>query len=247
MSWIATALAKEGFIVAAPTHPGNTGPDRSAAETMKLWLRPSDLSETLDVIEKNETFQPHVNVNRIGVLGLSMGGNTALSIAGARLDPELLANYCDTNDLNASLCDWVRLSGVDLHAMNKEAASRDNRDERVGFVMVIDPVPADVFAVESLSSISVPVALINLGKEGEIPLTAQAAHIAKAIPDATYEVIEDASHFSMFAECQPGAAEIAVEEGIEEPICADGNGYSRNAIHAQLIDTIAAALNRALK
>jgi len=247
LSWIATALANEGFIVAAPTHPGNTGPDRSAAETMKLWLRPPDLSETLDAIAKNETFQPHVNADRIGALGLSMGGNTVLSIAGARLDPALLANYCDTNDLNASLCNWVSLSGVDLHAMNKEVASRDNRDERIGFVMAIDPVPVDVFAVESFSGISVPVALINLGKDGEIPSTAQAANIANAIPDANYEVIEEAGHFSMFAECKPGAAEIAVQEGIEEPICTDGNGSSRYAIHAQLIDMIAAAFNRALK
>lgn len=247
LSWIATALAKAGFIVAAPTHPGNTGPDRSAAETMKLWLRPPDLSETLDAIAKSEAFQPHVNAERIGALGLSMGGSTALSIAGGRLDPELLANYCDTNELNASLCDWVRLSGVDLHAMNKQVASRDNRDERIRFVMAIDPVPVDVFAVESFSGISIPVALINLGKDGEIPSTAQAADTANAIPDASYEVIEEASHFSMFAECKPGAAEIAVQEGIEEPICTDGNGSSRHTIHAQLIDMITAAFNRALK
>ncbi|MCR9239647.1 MAG: dienelactone hydrolase [Alphaproteobacteria bacterium] len=247
LSWIATALAKEGFIVAAPTHPGNTGPDRSAAETMKLWLRPPDLSETLDAIAKSEAFQPHVNADRIGALGLSMGGSTALSIAGGRLDPELLANYCDTNELNASLCDWVRLSGVDLHAMNKQVASRDNRDERIRFVMAIDPVPVDVFAVETFSGISIPVALINLGKDGEIPSTAQAADTANAIPDASYEVIEEASHFSMFAECKPGAAEIAVQEGIEEPICTDGNGSSRHTIHAQLIDMITAAFNRALK
>lgn len=247
MSWIATAMAKEGFIVAAPTHPGNTGPNRSAAETMKLWKRPSDLSETLDAIAGNEAFEPHVHVDRIGALGLSMGGNTVLSIAGARLDPELLANYCNTNDLNASLCDWVRLSGVDLHAMNMEVASRDNRDERIGFIMAIDPVPADVFAVESFAGVSIPVALINLGQKGEIPATAQAANIADTIPDASYEVIEDTSHFSMFAECKLGAAEIAVQDRIEEPICTDGSRYSRGAIHAQLIDIIAAAFHRSLK
>jgi predicted dienelactone hydrolase len=247
MSWIATALAKEGFIVAAPTHPGNTGPDRSAAETMKLWLRPSDLSETLDAVVESDAFQVHIDADRIGVLGLSMGGNTALSIAGARLDPELLADYCDTNDLNASLCDWVRSSGVDLHELNPEVASRDNRDERIGFVMAIDPVPADVFAVGSFAGISVPVALINLGQEAEIPSTAQAANIAKAIPHANYAVIEDASHFSMFADCKPGAAEIAVQDRIEEPICTDGNGYSRHAVHAQLINMIAAAFHRSLK
>jgi predicted dienelactone hydrolase len=40
MSWIATPLAQQGFVVAAPTHPGNSGKNRSAAETMKIWLRP---------------------------------------------------------------------------------------------------------------------------------------------------------------------------------------------------------------
>ena len=246
MSWIATPLAKDGFIVVAPKHPGNTGPDRSAAETMKLWLRPSDLSETLDTIEKETAFLPYINADKIGVLGLSMGGNTALMIAGARLDPELLASYCDTNDLNASLCDWVRLSGVDLHAMDKEAAGRDNKDERVWFVMAIDPAPADIFATEAFSDISIPVALVNLGQEVEIPATVQASKIAEVIPGADYEVIEDASHSSMFAECKPAAAEIAVEEGIEDPICTDGSRRSRDAIHAQLIDMVAAAFNRAL-
>ena len=246
MSWIATPLAEEGFIVAAPTHPGNTGPNRSAAETMKLWLRPSDLSETLNTIEKDTAFGPYIDADKIGVLGLSMGGNTALSIAGARLDPELLASYCDTNDLNASLCDWVLLSGVDLHAMDKEAASRDNKDERVRFVMAIDPAPADIFATETFSNISIPVALVSLGKEGEIPATVQASKIEEFIPGAGYEVIEDASHSSMFAECKPDAAAIAVDEGIEDPICVDGSERSRNAIHKQLIDMVAATFDRAL-
>ncbi|MEP3200054.1 MAG: prolyl oligopeptidase family serine peptidase [Lentilitoribacter sp.] len=247
VSWIATALAKKGFIVAAPTHPGNTGPERSAAETMKLWLRPSDLSETLNAITKSATLRPYVNLDRVGVLGLSMGGNTALSIAGALLDPELLASYCDTNELNASLCDWVRLSGVDLHLLNKEFIGRNNRDERVSFVMSIDPVPVDVFAINSFYAVSTPVTLINLGKEDEIPLTAKVANIAKVIPNANYKLIENASHFSMFAECKADAAKIALQEGIEEQICADGNGNSRQAIHTQLIDIVATAFNRKLK
>ncbi|GGG65270.1 dienelactone hydrolase [Salipiger pallidus] len=246
MSWIATPLAQNGFIVAAPTHPGNTGPGRSAAETMKLWLRPADISDTLDAIEDSPTFQRHVASDRIGVLGLSMGGNTALSLAGAKLDPELLAGYCDTDELNPSLCDWVRMSGVDLHAMDKTTAGRDNSDPRVRFAMAIDPAPTDLFSPESLPEISIPVYVVNLGAASEIPATIQASGVAAAIHDSTYHVIEDASHHSMFGECKPGAAEIAVEEGIEDPICDDGNGTSRSAIHAQLIELTASAFHSAL-
>lgn len=118
MSWIATPLAKHGFIVAAPTHPGNGGENRSAAETMKLWLRPADISATLDAVEKQSLFEEHLEAGRVGVLGLSMGGNTALALAGARIDPVRLASYCDTDALNPSLCEWVKQSGVNLHAMD---------------------------------------------------------------------------------------------------------------------------------
>lgn len=246
MSWIAAPLARDGFIVAAPTHPGNTGRDRSAEDTMKLWLRPSDLSKTLDAIENDPTFHPHVASDQIGVLGLSMGGNSALSMAGARIDPELFASYCDTDDLNASLCEWVRLSGVDLHALDKEAAGRDNRDLRVRFAMAIDPAPADIFAPASFADVSIPVSIVNLGEASEIPETIQASGIADAIPGATYHVIKAASHASMFPECKPNAAEIAVEEGIKDPICTDGTGTSREAIHAQILGLTIAAFRNAI-
>jgi predicted dienelactone hydrolase len=91
LSWIATPLAKAGFVVAAPNHPGNGGANRSAAETMKLWLRPGDISDTLSAMERDAFLGAHVDNDEIGILGLSAGGNTALSIAGARMDPQRLA------------------------------------------------------------------------------------------------------------------------------------------------------------
>jgi predicted dienelactone hydrolase len=247
VSWIATPLARAGFVVAAPAHPGNSGKTRSAAETLKIWLRPGDLSETLDAMEKEAFFKAHLDPGKVGALGLSMGGGTALALAGARIAPERLAGYCDTDAINPSLCGWVRQSGVDLHALVPQSAGRDNRDQRIRFAMAIDPAPMDVFDGKSLSGISIPVALVNLGRPGKIPVTTLASGAAKAIPSAGYTVIEDASHFSMFAACKPGAEELAQFEEIGDPICADGDGRSRAEIHAQLIDLTTAAFNRALK
>jgi predicted dienelactone hydrolase len=247
MSWIAVSLAAEGFVVAAPRHPGNSGTDRSAAETMKLWLRPGDLSDTLDAIEKDPTFSGHIDTGQIGTLGLSMGGSTALAIAGARLDPRLLAGYCDTDMRNASLCEWVRQSNVDLHAMDMQAAGRDNRDRRIGFAMAIDPAPIDVFDAESFADISIPISIINLGAPGKIPATADASGLVKVIAESSYTTIDDASHYSLFAECRPGAAEIAEEEKIGDPICQDGGGRSRRELHAQMSDMTVAAFRQALK
>lgn len=247
MSWMATPLAAQGFVVAAPTHPGNTGPHRSAMETMKLWLRPADITDSLDAMEKEAFFKEHLRDGAIGVLGLSMGGNTALALAGARVDPERLAAYCDTDRLNPSLCDWVRQSGVDLHAMDLQPAGRSGRDRRIRFAMAIDPAPVDVFDFASFSGIDIPVALVNLGRAGSIPLTARAEGIAKAIPASTYAAIADASHYSLFAPCKPGAAEIAEAERVGDPICSDGGGRPRQAIHADLIERAVAAFSQALR
>ncbi|WP_425513757.1 alpha/beta hydrolase family protein [Ensifer oleiphilus] len=247
MSWIATSLAKQGFIVAAPTHPGNTGTNRSAAETMKLWLRPADIGATLDMVEKQPLFENHLEPERVGALGLSMGGSTVLTLAGARIDPIRLASYCDTDVLNPSLCGWVRQSGVDLHAMDMKLAGRNNKDKRIQFVMAIDPAPVDVFQVSTFSEASIPVDIVNLGRPGKIPRTALASEIAKAIPEGKYSTIEDASHYSMFGECKPNAAEIAETKQLGDPICSDGGGQSRLEIHEQLIKLVTEAFARELK
>ncbi|ENN88904.1 putative dienelactone hydrolase [Rhizobium freirei PRF 81] len=247
MSWIATPLAQQGFVVASPTHPGNSGKNRSAAETMKVWLRPDDLTETLNAMETEALFKTNLSQGKIGALGLSMGGSTALAIAGARMEPKLLASYCDTDKLNPSLCGWIRQSGVDLHAMNLQLAGRDNEDKRIRFAMAIDPAPIDIFDFKSFSDISIPVDIVNLGQPGKIPLTADASKVAKAIPTARYTTIEDASHYSMFADCKPGASAIVLSEKIGDPICTDGGGRPRKEIHAQLISMTIAAFSRALK
>jgi predicted dienelactone hydrolase len=247
VSWIATPLARQGFVVAAPTHPGNSGKNRSAAETMKIWRRPADLSATLDAMERDSVFAAHLVPGQVGALGLSVGGGTALAIAGARIDPQRLAGYCDTDLRNASLCEWVRQSGVDLHALDLQSAGHDNHDQRIRFAMAIDPAPIDVFAFKSFSGISIPVELVNLGRPGKIPATADASQAAKTIAQARYATIGDASHFSMFAECKPGASEIAAAEEIGDPICMDGGGRSRYEIHEQLIEMTTAAFRCALK
>ncbi|MEA9389788.1 hypothetical protein SJI19_04330 [Acerihabitans sp. TG2] len=235
VSWLAAPLAENGFIVAAPTHPQNTGPQRSAAVTMRLWLRPADLSETLNRINEDVLIREHLRPGSVGVLGLSMGGSTAISIAGGRIQPKLLADYCDDELHNISLCEWIRLSGVNLHKMVPENSGNDYRDKRIRFAMAIDPAPADIFDLKSLSKISIPVHIINLGRAEKIPSTARAEKLAKLIPAGRYTLISDASHFSMFGECRPGAETVLKAAHIDDPVCTDGGERSRHDIHQQLI------------
>lgn len=138
-------------------------------------------------------------------------------------------------------------SGIDLHVMDMKLAGQNNEDERIQFAMAIDPAPVDVFQTNAFWEISIPVEIVNLGRQGTIPQTALASEIAKAIPEGKYSTIEDASHYSMFGECKPDAAEIAQSERVGDPICSDGDGQSRLKIHRRLVNMATEAFNRALK
>lgn len=245
-SWIAAALARQGYIVAAPTHPGNQSGNTSAGETMKLWLRPADFAATLDALQTGTVFQDRIDWKNIGALGLSMGGYTPLAAAGARIDQHRLAAYCDTDLHNHSLCEWLSQSGVDLHRMDLQPAGLDHRDNRIRSAVAIDPAMSDTLTTESVAGITIPIDLVNLGRKQEIPPTVQASWMADIIPGARYANIEDATHFSMFAECKAGASDELKADGITEALCDDGGGRSRSAIHTQLIDMITDAFNRTL-
>ena len=43
LGWVAQALAEQGYVVAAPDHPGTTTFDRSPDQAAQLWKRPQQL------------------------------------------------------------------------------------------------------------------------------------------------------------------------------------------------------------
>lgn len=85
-SWIASALAHQGYIVAAVNHPGTTTRDRNPAAAAQLWQRPIDLQRAIDAVVAEPSPYGRVAKDQIAVVGHSLGGWTALEMAGARFD-----------------------------------------------------------------------------------------------------------------------------------------------------------------
>jgi predicted dienelactone hydrolase len=80
---ISTHLAKNGYIVAMLEHYGNNRNNNLLENTTEnLVTRPRHVSLTIDFLLFDNWFGKSINQNKIGVIGHSMGGYTALALAG---------------------------------------------------------------------------------------------------------------------------------------------------------------------
>jgi len=80
----AHSLSSHGYIVAVMTY-GDLRIENfreSSGRTAMAFLRPLLTSSVLDSILESDTFGPHIDADNIGISGHSVGGFTALAIAG---------------------------------------------------------------------------------------------------------------------------------------------------------------------
>lgn len=243
--WLASALAHRGYIVAAINHPGSTTHDRSPKAAAQLWQRPVDVSRAIDgVTAQPEKFGLVAN-DRIAVVGHSLGGWTALEIAGARFDPDRFAHDCKAHPQLASCSVYGKMNPAST-SESKSALAADLRDERVTAVVTLDLGLSRGMTDESLAALPVPTLVIAAGVPShDLPAELESANLAKRLPPASsrYVEISDASHFSFLSVCKPGAEAMLEEEvpgdGI---ICRDGDGNGarpRDLIQQQVTSLIA--------
>ncbi|MGK7946250.1 MAG: alpha/beta hydrolase, partial [Microcystaceae cyanobacterium] len=115
---IAYHLASYGFAVAVPRHIGSDlayresffkGELRVILSPTEFISRPHDVTNLLDELEelaKRDTeWVKQIDLEKVGIIGHSLGGSTALSLAGANINLERLKQDCEEKNhlLNFSL------------------------------------------------------------------------------------------------------------------------------------------------
>ena len=256
-AWLATKLAKAGFIVAAPDHPGTTSGDSTPQDAPKIWERTDDLSTVITSLTSDAQWSPFIDANRVGVLGFSLGGSAALEVAGARANLDAYVQYCVDHAIEMD-CTWftggrgykngepIDVPKLDLRSVDKARFEQSNHDERIRSAVLVDPGLEVAFTKNSLKDIQIPMSFINLGSVGKIPVSVLSDQLAKDAQHATYAQVDDADHFSFLPVCKPGAAEFLTLVGEIDPICTPTD-RNRADIHTQLIKLITDAFRTTLK
>lgn len=166
--WLAERLASHGFVVISPEHREvmTTGME---AFWKGMITRPEDVRAVIDYVESETTdgarLEGTADPTRMAVLGHSLGGYTALALAGARLDSSGMASLCANAQIDgqdhAWLCDMIlpntqamaELAGL---AVVPAELWPDRRDVRIRAVvsMAGDSFP---FGRNGLAAVRVPV------------------------------------------------------------------------------------------
>ncbi len=176
---MARALVQAGFVVAAPLHRADNSRDPSQPGPDSWALRPGEVSRAIDAVERDARLAKLLDLDRVGIYGMSAGGHTALSMAGGSFSRAGFARHCDAHlaeDFQTCVGLITQLRGNALDSIKLAVARRVidwkfdddtpivHRDARVAAVVAAVPLAAD-FDMASLAQPAVPVALLTSGRD----------------------------------------------------------------------------------
>ena len=232
-----TALARAGFVAAAVEHPRDNHRDESGFGTdLQLIGRAHHIVALIDTLLADKKFGPIIDRNRIGMVGHSAGGYTALVVAGARPDFGLAAAY-----RQAVPDDPYRARAEAAGAFRRKPDLQLVADPRVRAIVLMAPALGYMFDAAGLAGVKVPVRMLRPSNDELLPHPWHAEHIARHLanrPD--YSVLDGAGHFVFLAPCSPSFTAMARQ------ICTDPPGIDRTAVHDRLNADMIAFFGRSL-
>lgn len=164
---VARHLASHGIAVATVEHPGSNlqqlenllrGNASASMAPNEFVDRPQDISYLLDYIETHNQsrWSNRFDLDKIGVMGHSFGGYTALALAGAQLNIEQLETRC-ANELANSVNVSIPLQCLALQSQFEQLL----QDDRIKAAFVFNPITSLVFGHEGLSQLQTPVLMVS--------------------------------------------------------------------------------------
>lgn len=215
-------LASYGFVVISADHPGSTLLDiRSEEGAIKSFaLRPQEVLREIAHVERiNKTdLSAIVDMNNIAVMGHSVGGYTALSVGGARLDtsamdctdPDEMA--CIMQEQAAVIAEWRGLDAV------PDGVWPATTDPRIRAVVALAPWNGPAFGVDGMTALTLPT-LILVGSADDVTLPERDAYFMyenSGSNDKALGVFENAGHYIFVETCNDAALQLGLFD-----LCSD--------------------------
>lgn len=246
VEWFCAGLASKGFIVAAVDHFGNTFDNPIPEAFAKFWERPQDIRFALDQLLKSD-FAASINSKAVGAAGFSLGGYTAIALAGAKIDYEALVKYFKTEN-GKKEADIPEMPGLlSLFDKPEIQESFDKapslHDQRIKSIFVMAPALGQGFpSREKFNKVTVPVFIAAAEHDQICPVKTNAYHYAALLPAAQLQIVSaDAGHYVFLNE----AREMLKSEA--PLLFNDPAGVDRGEVHAKTLSHAVEHFTRTLK
>jgi predicted dienelactone hydrolase len=206
---------------------------------MLWWERATDVSEVLDGVLADAALGAHIDTDRIGAVGFSLGGYTVLELTGARTNLPAFQRFCQSPDADA-ICHPPEMRRVQDDTQATDTPSADTtaslaragasyRDARIKAIFAIAPALGEAFDQASFADVRIPVSLLAGSDDSIAPVQTNIRRIAGLLPAASVELLPGAGHYTFLDTCLPPLVERLAT------ICKDNPGVDRDAVHARAI------------
>ncbi len=234
---LAMALAARGYVAAAPAHPRGANNDISGDS---VWIgRPKQVSRIIDAVVQDRDLGSRMQSGRIGVVGHSQGGYTALAVAGAPPTPRSLREHCGQHPDDTRFCSFG--GATTREATAGSATVPDVRDPRVRAIVLLAP-NALPFTDDALRKVTLPVRLYAAERDDLTLVRYHAERLARLLPrDREYVLVRGAGHFSFVAGF-PTLLKLIAGEAARDP-----DGFDREALHEVMNREIVGFFDRKLR
>ncbi len=217
---LAAHLARNGLVVAMPVHPGDNREDRSSTDTpANLFARPRHLVALIDHLLADPEAGGGLRPERVAVVGHSMGGCTALALAGA-----------------------IPATTAREEPDGEPRALAVASDPRVAALVLLAPATAWFRGEGALDAVAVPV-LMMTGDRDDVTTAWHARIVDEGLSSAApleHRVVAGAGHHSFLSPYPPEMT------GAAYPASLDPEGFDRAAFHEEMESEILAFLRRVL-
>lgn len=232
MAWLGVEMARRGAIVIAADHPGSSGGDPERLELLQVWQQPQDVSQMIDAVLASP-WGARIDAKRIAVVGFSLGGTAAMSLAGGRLDFERFPRFCQTHEDGA--CRAFRHQFKNLDRGFFDRANAELKEPRIRAAVAIAAGLTESLTESSLRALGTPVLIISGERDGQLPPETHVKPIVGWLPaHSRYVEIKDAWHFSFLPLCAPTGAKVLAESN-ESFACEEAGAKPREKIHQEAL------------
>jgi predicted dienelactone hydrolase len=233
LEWLARDLARRGFIAIGVNHHGNTTTEPYRAEGfLAWWERTRDLTVLLDDVAARGAFAESIDMDRVFVVGYSLGGCTAAALVGAITETSRFERSPRNKNFGRGPREFPDLADHLPGLLETSAIFRDSwtrmsdsyLDTRFKAALALAPGNSVLGCNEdSLASITTPTRIVVGGSDFVAPVASWLhERMSASVLD---RLAAEVGHYVFLPE--------ATETGrLAEPVCCvDAPGVDRKSVH----------------